>query len=604
MGVERRDSTPIFIMCNLQYIQCEYTMNLDYFFIEALVAQLNPALKGSLVKKIHQPRAEMIVIVLWNGRQEQRLYLSAEAGQVFLGICAFKFRNPLQPPRFCQLLRAHLHRFEEMRMLGYDRRVGLFFTSKDERRLCLVFDMFGRNANMFLYAEDRGILDCLRRIPGATSPAATVSTMHGDIFSLHRPPAPPTDFIFLDAAAIQSVDEMGADPAIWLQEHIIPMSRSVARRIGAEIRQQQTLESLHAFIAAWKQGKLAPEKHGRVFTMWPDKHTESSPGAACLSRTDAGISADVNGFLNLHLQEQRSEPRTFASNPELLFVVDRALKKLRKRSRNIDKELAACSQHDEYRHTAELLDAHRYLLQRGMNEVEVQDYYLDPPENVSITLDPTKTVQGNIDAAYNRARKARRGVEHCHRRKQETERELNWLEEIRQQLSNVESAGDEDLLRAELQEHGYLHSKGKAREQQRRINPADMVRTAISPGGFQLMWGRNSRTNAYISRHVLKQDDLWFHAHNTPGCHLVLKTEGREPGAGDIHSAAAIAAYYSAQKQEHSAEVMWTTGKHVKQIKGGRQGMVTVTTYSTLNVAPHPESEIYKPQDTPVSADG
>ncbi|MDY0212514.1 MAG: NFACT family protein [Desulfuromonadaceae bacterium] len=562
-------------------------MNLDYFFIEALVAQLNTELKGALVKKIHQPRAELIVIVLWNGRQEQRLYLSAEVGRVFLGICAFKFRNPMQPPRFSQLLRAHLHRIEELRVLGFDRQVGLFFTSKDERRLCLVFDMFGRNTNMFLYAEGKGLLDCLRRVTEAES------TVPKDLFAPLSNSVITSGFTFLGSAAIQSVAEMGDSPEIWLQEHVIPMSRSAARRIGAEIQQQQTLEPLQTFITAWQHGTLVPEKHGKVFTMWPRKHVEPSADAtySVSPGTDVipAVSADINAFLNEHLQESNSETRAFASNPELLSIVDRALKKLRKRSRNIEKELTACDRHEEYRHTAELLDAHRYLLRRGMEEVAVQDYYCDPPENVSIALDPAKTVQENIDAVYTRARKARRGVEHCYRRMQETERELSWLEEIRQQLSSVENAGDEELLRAELLEHGYLRSRGKARVQQRKINPADMVRTVLSPGGFQLMWGRNSRTNAYISRRVLKHDDLWFHAHNTPGCHLILKTGGREPDAEDIHMAAAIAAYYSAQKQEHSAEVMWTKGKHVKQVKGGRLGMVTVATYSTLNVAPKDE---------------
>ncbi|MDD2558006.1 MAG: NFACT RNA binding domain-containing protein [Desulfuromonas sp.] len=562
-------------------------MNLDYFFIEALVAQLNTELKGALVKKVHQPRAELIVIVLWDGRQEQRLYLSAEVGRVFLGICAFKFRNPMQPPRFSQLLRAHLHRLEEIRVLGYDRQVGLFFTSKDQRRLCLVFDMFGRNTNMFLYAEDRGLWDSMRRVPGS---AATVPD---DLFALPSSPVLAPDFIFLGATALQSLDENGADPALWLQEHVIPMSRSVARRIGSEIEQQHSLEPLLNFIAAWKDGKLVPEKHGKVFTMWlnNDVATATDTGA------NIEASVDINEFLNRHLQEPSSEARAFACNPELLSGVDRALKKMRKRGRNIEKELAACAQHEEYGHTAELLDAHRYLLRRGMHEVEVQDYYRDPPENVSIALDPVKTVQENIDAAYNRARKARRGVEHCHRRMQETEQELYWLEEIRQQLSSVDGAGDEELLRAELLEHGYLRSRGKAGVQQRKINPVDLVRTALTPGGFQLVWGRNSKTNAYISRHLLKQDDLWFHAHNTPGCHLVLKTGGREPDAEDIHIAAAVAAYYSAQKQEHSAEVMWTKGKHVKQIKGGRLGMVTVATFSTLHVAPQHEQDMSQKED-------
>ena len=556
-------------------------MNLDYFFIEALVAQLDAELKGTLVKKIHQPRAGLFIFTLWNGRREQYLQLSAEAGRVLIGLTGVKFRNPMQPPRFCQLLRAHLHRLEGIRMLSYDRQVGVYFASRDGDSRCLVFDMFGRSANMFLYAQQQGMLDCLRRTPDA---GASVTSK---LFPMNQTPGVASGFMVLSAAAdsIRSAADTGESPDVWLQEHIRPMSKTVARRIGAQILQQRSLEPLRMFAQAWEHGELRPQKQGRVLSMWPLK-SEQTP--------QDGTIVDVNAFLNRHLAAQGSEEPGFAADPVLLSQVDRIIKKLRKRKRNIAAELGTCARHEDYQRTAELLDAHRYLLQRGMEEVEVQDYYCDPPENRTIALDAAKTPQENIAAAYSRARKARRGLEHCHRRLQETERELNWLEDVRAQLSTADRAGDEELVRAELLEQGYLQQRAKARLQKRRINPADMARRGVSPGGFQIVWGRNSRTNAYISRHVLKKDDLWFHSHNTPGCHLVLKTDGREPGEDDIRAAAAVAAYYSTQKQEHSAEVMWTRGRHVKHLKGGRPGMVTVDTYSSITVAPRHEREVCK----------
>ncbi|MCA1796816.1 MAG: NFACT family protein [Geobacteraceae bacterium] len=138
-------------------------MNLDYFFTEALAAQLHAGLRGALVKKIHQPRADLLIIHLWNGRAEQPLELSIANGAVYLGIMSSKYRNPMQPPRFCQLLRAHLHRLTRISMLGFDRRVGLFFESREGVPMCLVLDLFGRHANMLLYAADNRVVDQLRR---------------------------------------------------------------------------------------------------------------------------------------------------------------------------------------------------------------------------------------------------------------------------------------------------------------------------------------------------------------------------------------------------------------------------------------------------------
>jgi predicted ribosome quality control (RQC) complex YloA/Tae2 family protein len=264
-------------------------------------------------------------------------------------------------------------------------------------------------------------------------------------------------------------------------------------------------------------------------------------------------------------------------------------KKLRKRRASIEAELEACIRHADYQREAELLDAHRYLLKRGMDKVTVQNYYTDPPEEVTLRLNPSRTVQENIDKAYARARKARRGLEHCERRLEETANEMEWLADIAFQLRRVDSAADEELIRTQLLDHGYLRPQKTSRRRQRHVNPADLVRRCMTPGGFQLLWGRNSQTNAYLSRRLLKADDMWFHAHNAPGAHVVLKTEGRKPADEDIRIAAALAAYYSDLRDETHAAVIQAHGRDVRHPKGGRPGMVNLNAYVTLNVTPQSE---------------
>lgn len=556
-------------------------MNLDYFFIEALAAQLDSNLRGALVKKIHQPRADLLIIHLWNGRTEQPLELSIANGAVYLCLTSGKYRNPMQPPRFCQLLRAHLHRLTHMRILGFDRRVGLFFESRDGVPKCLVLDLFGRHANMLLYAADNRVVDQLRRSvtppqAGALLPFAEehiyASQDSEKIFLADLPR--PLEGIEEESGSMRNID------AAWLQHHVFPMSKAVARNIATEILQDGTLEPLQYFAQAWESGTLIPCQEGKVLSMCAPE-VQSSESQV--------LAYDLNHYLLDHLTHLSSDTSSYSADPALVALMAKAQKKIRKRRVNIEAELDSCQRHAEFQRHAELLDAHRYLLQRGMEEVTVQNYYVDPPVEMVITLDPSKTPHEQIERAYNRARKARRGLEHCERRLMETEHELKWLDEVASQLRYVDSAADEEVIRSELMEHGYLRSAKKTRMRKRQINPADLVRQCVTPSGFQLLWGRNSRTNAYLSRQILKAEDLWFHAHNVPGCHMVLKTEGKEPTDADIRIAAAIAAYYSNLQGETKAQVMWTHGKHVKQAKGARPGMVNVTTYATLNVAPQDE---------------
>jgi predicted ribosome quality control (RQC) complex YloA/Tae2 family protein len=569
-------------------------MNLDYFFIEALAAQLYSRLRGALVKKIHQPRADLLIIHLWNGRTEQPLELSIANGAVYLCLTSSKYRNPMQPPRFCQLLRAHLHRLTHISMLGFDRRVGLFFESREGVPKCLVLDLFGRHANMLLYAADNHVVDQLRRSVNPPQAGSLLPFAAGQAYasgecahkSEHLVTSQDSEKICLAdlSQQLEGIDQesafSGNVDAAWLQRHVFPMSKAVARNLETDIYHAGTLDPVQNFAHAWGSGTLIPCLAGKVLSMC----------APALQGADASEHADdLNRFLLDQLQLLNTHAPSYSADPSLIALVAKAQKKLRKRRANIETELEVCQRYEEYQHRAELLDAHRYLLQRGMEEVTVQNYYIDPPAEVVIALDPSKNPQEQIERAYNRARKARRGLEHCERRLMETAREQTWLDEVASQLRYVDSAADEEVIRAELMEHGYLRPGKKTRMRKRHINPADLVRKGVTPGGFHLLWGRNSRTNAYLSRQILKGEDLWFHAHNAPGCHLVLKTEGREAPDADIRIAAAIAAYYSNLQLETKAQVMWTHGKHVKQPKGARPGMVNVITYATLNVAPQDE---------------
>lgn len=117
------------------------------------------------------------------------------------------------------------------------------------------------------------------------------------------------------------------------------------------------------------------------------------------------------------------------------------------------------------------------------------------------------------------------------------------------------------------------------------------MRSSVTPGGFKLHWGKNNRSNDHVSRQLTGPDDLWFHAHNMPGCHLVLK-RGERGGVVpevDVLHAAAVAAAHSRGKDAGKVEVMVAEGRWVKKPKGARPGLVTVEHYRTVMVRPFKE---------------
>jgi predicted ribosome quality control (RQC) complex YloA/Tae2 family protein len=271
----------------------------------------------------------------------------------------------------------------------------------------------------------------------------------------------------------------------------------------------------------------------------------------------------------------------------LQTVVRRRLKRLATRKHKLEMESAAAEGAEELRQAGELLLANFHRLRAGMTVIELENYYVDPPSYIAIPLEPRLNPRENAEKYFKRYKKLKRGRDHIVRRMRETEEERTWLEGVGLAVEEAETADDLGRIRRELVDARLLQSLLRTPVSQRDANPARGVKEAVSPNGYRLFWGTGNRVNDHVSRHLCKAEDLWFHALNMPGCHLVLKREpGDEVPLDDQLYAASLAAGYSRGKGEGKVEVMVTEGKWVKKPKGGRPGLVTVKQYRTLVVTP------------------
>ncbi|MBN2643895.1 MAG: NFACT family protein [Desulfuromonadaceae bacterium] len=554
-------------------------MTLDVFFLQALVEQLNQRLAGSLVKKIYQTDETQLVFRFWTGRSEVPLLLCCEVGRARLHETSISCRNPLQPPRFCQLLRARLYRLERIELLDEDRLVALHFCSQDDMSYCLLLELFGRSPKLLLLDDQQRIVDLMRRVederyaPGSPyqrplkeGMTALEQLIHPQFFS-------PRFFNELS----QPFDQ-------WLLQQVSPMSRAVAQTLAEEVRAQDCLQPVIGFVGAWQQGLLLPVQRGKVMTM-------REPAA------DEAVSQDARPDLSAWLEARlgrngNEEPDRLAIDEALSRAVTAACRKLEKRRLRLETELVACGRAQDWQREGELLAVYRHLIRRGMTQVCVDDFYADPPMARCLPLDPVLSVQENIDARFHRARRARRGLTHCRQRLDETEQEQQWLDTLRLQIETADRVADLELLRQDLIAAGYYRPTRPSEQRRRAVSADEQVRRARTPGGLEILWGRNSRTNDYLSRQLLGPRDVWMHVHGAPGCHLVVKSDSGSVTEEDVLYAASIAAFYSSMRHETWAEVMVTDGKSVRHIKGARPGQVQVSQYRIVRVAPSVAQEV------------
>ena len=108
-------------------------------------------------------------------------------------------------------------------------------------------------------------------------------------------------------------------------------------------------------------------------------------------------------------------------------------------------------------------------------------------------------------------------------------------------------------------------------------------------GGLEVRVGRGSGANDDLTFRHSKPDDIWLHARDSAGAHVILRWDAREaPPARDLHEAAVLAAVHSKARTSGSVPVDWTHRKYVRKPRKSPPGSVVPERVKTLFVEPDP----------------
>src|SRR3989304_2979808 len=135
---------------------------------------------------------------------------------------------------------------------------------------------------------------------------------------------------------------------------------------------------------------------------------------------------------------------------------------------------------------------------------------------------------------------------------------------------------------------GYIKMETPKKEAKK--STAEPLRRFTSSEGFEIFCGKSGSGNDLLVREYLKKDDLWFHAKDSPGAHVVLKSGGKRLTEKAIQEAAAVAAVFGKSKDAEKAEGIYGEAGEVKKPRGAKPGLVTVARYKTVLIKPRPLS--------------
>ncbi len=548
--------------------------------IMALAAQLRQEVIGGDLNSVEYYRKERTVhFVVKCRRNRLALYFSYHPtafGSYLVPASKLKIETREKPRPAFELAGAVVVDIEQV---GFDRILRMRLERDGAKRVLLI-EALGPNGNIWLLDGHDVILSSLRRRDFAAG-------------AKYRLPAPPAKLspLNLTASDLRNLVEQRSDSSIpvamLLERHVLGFDPLLAREVEARGR-----------VGSLDSGSVADDSRSKIIEVVGEIVARfRSPETGYLYQTRQGVSAYPLKLTSTDQQPERFKSLSLAVQAmtlrrrTLVAVADeqksvsdavaRAVKRLQRRLHKIEHDLHAASDYEKHRRFGELLQINFDRIKKGSEEITVEDIYTDSQEPIAIALDPALSPSANVEAYFRKHRKGRDGLALLQRRLEITRQELAQLEMIR---SELEHDFDSARQRYEPEIAPMLPAEIRRRDEAPRLP----YREHTLSTGVRVFVGRGGADNDRTTFEYARPYELWFHAQQCPGSHVVMKFPNKsfEPSRMEIEEAAALAAYHSKARKDSMVPVIYTERKYVRKPRKAKPGLVTVEREKSVMVEP------------------
>ncbi len=626
-------------------------MALDGITAQLLAYELNDELTGARIDKIFEPDKYTVILHIRTNSGIRKLLISVNPSAPRINITDSTRENPQMPPSFCMLLRKHLSgsRIVSITNPGYERIIEIEVTTTDElhdtKNMRLIVELMGRYSNLILVNPGGKILDSIIHVDYSVSRVREVMPAR-----IYEYPPSQDKFTCEEVLSLTSEgmlpieeNEMGRPMDKALLNSIKGISPNLCRqlciradiddRMPARNLTQENKDSLLKVVNSFAGNVINRDYSPASYYSEDDMACEYSPfeliGYARRAKADTISDAidmyyhEKDRFIDLDNKKQR-----------LKTIIGNALSHAMHKTELHMADKEEGSKADYYKKCGDLILGNQYMLQGKEDSFTCQDYYEDPPKDITIKLDPSLNASDNAQDYYKRFRKAKRKLTLAEEYLADDKMAVDYLRSLK---VAAEAASCEDDINAILMELNAAASKPAKKHVQNQGNPNATVGKAKSgkassralreaakkareknsakgnknerplpfrqyetSDGRRILCGRNNIQNDELTFKIADKDDWWFHIKGMPGTHVILKAvKGEEfPPDNSVIEAAQTAAFFSKSimLEEHAAiegskagdikaEVDYCKVSHVKKIPGAKPGMVIYEGYYSIVVS-------------------
>lgn len=542
-------------------------MSFDGFFLHHLTKELQDELLYGRIQKVNQPFEHELVLTIRNNRKNYKMLLSAHPVFGRLQITKTDFQNPQTPNTFTMIMRKYLQGavIENITQIENDRVLEIAFSNKNEIgdniKVTLVVEIMGKHSNIILIdkAESK-IIESIKHIGFSQNSYRTI--LPGSTYIAPPKTDAKNPFTVSDEKLFEILQTEDLAPR-HLQKLFQGLGRDTAENLAAQLSDDK-LKQFRAFFARPVQPNM----------------TDKSFAAVPFDKSGQTFDS-LSELLDVFYQDKAERDRVNQQSSDLIHRVQTELDKNIKKLAKQEKELAATENAEEFRQKGELLTTYLSMVPNNQDQVELDNYYTN--EKITIALDKSLTPNQNAQRYFKKYQKLKQAVKHLTGLIEETKHTITYLESVETALSHASISDIEDI-REELVETGFVKRRTRDKRHKRK-KPEQYL---ASDGKTIIMVGRNNLQNDELTFKMAKKGELWFHAKDIPGSHVLIK-DNLNPSDEVKTDAAELAAYYSKARLSNLIQVDMIEAKKLNKPTGAKPGFVTYTGQKTLRVTPTEE---------------
>ncbi len=580
-------------------------MAFDGIVTKSVIHELKENLLGGRVNKIYQTEKDEILLHIYNNRENYKLLISSSSNNPRFYLTDNSKENPAQPPMFCMILRKHLMggTILNIEQFKLDRIIFIDISSRDElgrdsvKRI--VIEIMGRHSNIILIdKESSQVIDSAKRVyedmsrvrqifPGGTyelpplqdksNPLDTSKDEFLSLLNSSEKDTPVFKFLYFNY--------LGLSPLVSRE---ICFQGNVPRNTKITNLTNRNIDSLYKSFNLMM--KDISEKNFKAVSVYDPEDENKILAFYTLDIDQYGLDNknyfdSISKLLDDHFHTKdvldRIGQRSQSIRRSVQVKLDRSINKLRKQR----KELQNSRDREKYKVYADLISANIHQMNRGLDTIELENFYDENMALLRIPLDHKLSPVANAQKYYKKYSRLKNANSLLSKQIPETENEISYLEHVLMSIENSSEIEELEEIREELIHEGYLKDKSKKKKMSRKKTKSK-PHHYLSQDGFNIFVGKNNRQNDKLTMRFAHKEDIWLHVQNMPGSHVIIQNQGKEVPETTLTQAGTLASYYSKARDSNNVPVDYTERKNVRKPRNAKTGMVIYDNHKTLAADP------------------